>query len=208
MYQDTLRFDFAQAQYRRNSRPIGAGFYSRFNLAARYYIEASDKDDSLRFSNVHPPHTVDVYYRFGWSRSSKGTLRTLSIGPVLATKAFLDTERADAFDEDIVDVDFLLRNPQNSARIGFDVAAGLAIDPGITAHAELSFIQTALYNADPIRSVGILELKIRFTYPVNREWFVDGYGNLHSTRADIESSADLDKSQVGVQVRYLFDVLP
>lgn len=100
------------------------------------------------------------------------------------------------------------KHKRPNAGPGFDVAAGLAIGPGITGNVELSFIQSALYNADPIRSVGILELKIRFTYPVNREWSVDGYGNLHSTRADIESSADLDKSQVGVQVRYLFDVLP
>ncbi|MDH3890907.1 MAG: hypothetical protein OEV49_07455 [candidate division Zixibacteria bacterium] len=208
MHQDTLRFDFAQAKYRRNSRPVGSGFYQRLSLAARYYIEASDKDDSLRFSNVHPAHTVDVYYHFGWSRSSKGFLRTLSIGPILGAKAFIDTERADAFDEDIVDVDFLLRNPRNTARIGLDIAAGLAIDPGVTGQAELRFVQSASYNADPIRSNGTLELKLRFTYPVNREWFVDGYGNLHSTRADIASPSDLDKSQVGVQVRYLFDVRP
>jgi hypothetical protein len=205
-HQDTLQFDFAQFQYRRNSRPVGRGKYSRLNLAARYYLEASDKDDSLRFSNVHPPHTLDVYYGCGWQMPSASWLRTLSIGPILGTKAYFDTERSDAFDEDIVDVDFVLRNPQNNVRVGLEVAAGIAIDPGITGRAELSYIYSALYNADPIRTTSIFELKIRFSYPVNREWFVDGYTNLHSTRAEIASAADLDKSDIGVQVRYLFDV--
>ncbi len=207
-HQDTLQFDFAQVQYRRNSRPMGRGVYSRFNLAARYYVESSDKNNSLRFSNVHPPNTLDIYYRFGWLQSSEGMLNTLSIGPIIAAKAFIDTERSDAFDEDIVDVDFVFRNPANTVRLGFDMAAGIAIEPGITGRAELSYIRTILYNASPVRNTGILKLKIRFSYPVNRDWFVDGYGDLHSTRADIASPNDLDKSQVGVQVRYLFDVHP
>ena len=205
-HQDTLQYDFAQFQYRRSSRPVGRGKYSRFNLATRCYIESSDKDDPLRFSNVHPPHTLDVYYVFGWQIPSASWLRTLSIGPILGTKAYFDTERSDAFDEDIIDVNFVLRNPQNNVRFGLDMTAGIAIEPGITGRAELSYVYSALYNADPIRTTSIFELKIRFSYPVNREWFVDGYTNFHSTRAEIKSAADLDKSVIGVQVRYLFDV--
>ncbi len=206
MHQDTLMFDFAQVQFRRNSRPVGSGRYSKFNLAARYYTEASDEDNPLRFSNVHPAHTLDIYYSFGWAKALGGWMPTLSIGPILGAKAYIDTERADAFDEDIVDVDFVARNPRNTARVGLDAVAGIAFDPGITGRAELSYIMSAYYNADPIRTISIFELKIRFSYPVNQQWFVDGYTNFHSTRAEIESPADLDRSKIGVQVRYLFDV--
>ncbi len=206
MHQDTLMFDFAQVQFRRNSRPVASGRYSKFNLAARYYTEASDEDNPLRFSNVHPAHTLDIYYSFGWAKAFGAWLRTLSIGPILATKAYFDTERSDAFDEDIVDVDFVARNPRNTASVGLDAVAGIAIDPGITGRAELSYIVSAYYNADPIRTISIFELKIRFSYPVNQQWFVDGYTDLHSTRAEIKSPADLDESKIGVQVRYLFDV--
>ena len=53
-------------------------------------------------------------------KAFKNWLRTLSIGPILATKAYIDTERSDAFDDNFVDVDFVARNPRNTVRIGFE----------------------------------------------------------------------------------------
>ncbi len=204
IYSDTIQFDFAQLQYRKNNRPIVSGKYTSFNIAARYYTEASDKDDLLRFGNVHPAHTLDFYWDFGWSNSKTGFIRKFSIGPILATRMYFDTERADAFDADFVDIDFVLLNPRNSARVGMKVGMSGVSTSGTTWRADISYIWSTLYNAVPIRSTNILELNTQINYPVNDKWAIEGYSKMHRTRADIASPADLNKFDIGIRAKYLF----
>ncbi len=205
-HKDSTQFDFAQITYRRSSRPIGSGVYSRLNLAGRVYTESSDEDDPLRFANVAPPHTVDFYWAFGWIKSGKGWFQRLSIGPIIGTKFYMDTERADAFDEDVVDVDYVARNPQNTGRIGLEFALAGSSLSGITWRVDLKDEFSIYYNADPQRSNNMLELNGQVTYPVNDQWVVDGYTRFYSNNASTESASDLNKYNIGVQVRYLFDI--
>ncbi len=207
MYDDSLKFDFAQVQYRKNKYPAGTGKYSKFNLAARYYTTSSDKDDPMRFSHVHPPHTLDVYLAFGWMKTGAAWLKRLSIGPVLGTKFYFDTERADAFDENLVEVDYLYRNPQNSARVGFELGFTAVSDQGIRWKGDISYVHSFMYNAKPLASTHIMKIASTVTYPINPQWMVDGYARFHQTRANVKSAADLDKSGVGVEVTYFFDVV-
>ncbi len=206
LYSDTTQFDFAQLQYRKKSRPLGSGKYSSFNLAMRYYTEASNEDDSLRFGNVHPAHTLDTYWDFGWSMRGASWMQRLTIGPILATRMFFDTERADAFDADFVDIDFVLLNPRNSARAGFKVGMSGASPTGVSWQADVSYVWSMLYNADPKRTTNILELNTQVNYPVNEQWFVEGYSKVHRTRAEVASPADLNKLDIGIRARYLFDL--
>ena len=204
MYSDTSQYDFAQLQFRSNSRPIGSGYYSNLNLAARYYTESSNDDDALRFSNVHPPHTVDCYWNLGWNWIGGSWFQGFSAGPIFGTRVYLDTERSDAFDEDLIDTDFLLRNPQNTARAGLKVGISGTSSQTVTWRTDLSYVYSILYNADPMRTTNILELSTRLNYPIDDKWLVEGYAKIHRTRVEIESVADLNKSNVGVQVKYLF----
>ncbi len=206
MYSSETMFDFAQVQYRRSSRPIGSGRYSKFNAALRYYIESSDDEDSLRFAAIHPPHTIDLRYSIGWVKFHDGWIRQYSIGPVIAHKMYIDTERSDAFDEDLVDVDFVFRNPANSAQAGVEAGLHFATSTGITGKADFKYMLALLYNSDPSRTTSIIDLNIRTTYPINRDWMLDGIIRVHRTKAEIESAADLNKYDIAVQVRYLFDI--
>ncbi len=204
IYSDSIQFDFAQLQYRKNIRPIVSGKYTSFNIAARYYTEASDKDDLLRFGNVHPAHTLDFYWDFGWSKSKTGFVQKFSLGPILAARMYFDTERADAFDADFVDIDFVLLNPRNSARAGMKLGMSGVSTTGTTWRANISYVWSTLYNAVPIRSTNILELNTQINYPVDDKWSVEGYSKMHRTRADIDSPADLNKLDIGIRAKYLF----
>ncbi|MBD3258962.1 hypothetical protein GF377_11050 [candidate division GN15 bacterium] len=205
-YENESLFDFAQLRWRRQTRPIGSGRYGQSALAVRYYTEASDDSDSLRFASVHPPHSIDFEYEFGWMSSGAGWLRRIKLGPVIGHTMYLDTERSDAFDEDLVDVDFVWRNPANAARIGLEAGFDMIGGNGVTARIDAGYTLSLLYNAEPSRSTSIFEIRGRLNYPVNDRWSVDGNLDMHQTRAEVESYADLDKYNIGVQVRYLFDV--
>ena len=205
LYPDSGNYDFVQLRWQRHTRPNGSGRYSQFTIAGRYYTEASDKDDPLRFANVHPPHTVDFYWSFGWSRAGSGTLREFSLGPILAARMFIDPERDDAFGE-INDIDYVLRNPQNTLRFGGKLALAGASPAGMRLRGEISYVHTVLYNADPGRSTGVLNFFLQATYPVSNRVMTDFVADYHRTRADIDSFSDLDKTGVRLQVRYLFNV--
>ena len=205
IYKDTLQFDFAQITRRLHRRPIGAGGYLKFDFAGRFYTGSSGGDSLFQFAYMHPAHTADFYVSFGWSKSGTGWLQRLSFGPSIGAKFYLDTERADVFDDSVVDVDFIWRNPQNTARVGFEVSLVGATMTGITWRAEAKYQMAFLYNADPRRTTNLLEINSAMTYPVTDRWLVDGYAKLHRTRASVEAASDLDKSGIGVKVRYLFD---
>lgn len=205
MYPDSGNFDFVQMRWQRQSRPSGSGGYNQFTLAARYYTEASDSDDPLRFSNVHPPHTVDMYWSFGWSKAGTGTFRGLSLGPILAGRMYIDTERDDAFG-DVNDIDYILQNPQNTVRFGGKLTVSGATPAGMRLRGELSYVHSILVFADPVRSTGILNFFAQASYPLSPRLMTDFVADYHRTRADIDSYADLDKTGVKLQVRYLFNV--
>ncbi len=206
LYSGDSQYDFAQFRWQKTSNPDGSGRYGNLNLSVRVYTEASDEDDPLRYANLCPPHTVDFLWRFGWSRSGLAVLRNFSIGPIIGARAYIDTERHEVFDEDLLDVDFLWRNPQNNIRAGVDCKANLITYTGITIDGEIKYERSFLYNADPTRSTGVLTFQTRAGYRINSQLIIDGEANLHRTRASIDSYSDLNKTGVRFQLRYLFDV--
>ena len=207
MYSEDRFKDFAQLQYRREKRPLGSGKYSKYNLAGRYYTESSDKDDPLRFGTAHPPHTADLYYSFGWVMAANSWIQQWSIGPMFGSKMYFDTERDEAFGSYVDSIDFVWQNPRNTARLGIEFGA-VGNANGMSIRATAKYYMSLQYNTDPIYTTSILEIDGRMTYPIRPEWQIEGYTRLHSTRAEdgTNSYADLDKTDIGLQVRYLFDV--
>jgi hypothetical protein len=205
MYPDSGNYDFAQMRWQKNSRPSGSGGYGQFTLAARYYTEGSDSEGASRFSNLRPAHTVDLYWSFGWSRALTGMFKEFSFGPVLGARMYIDNERDDAYG-DFNDVDYILQNPQNTARFGGKVTLAGSTPAGMRIRGELSYVHSILYNAEPSRSTGMLNFFAQVSYPINPRLMTDFVADYHRTRADIDSSTDLDKTGVKLQVRYLFNV--
>lgn len=204
MYSDTMQFDFAQATFRRNKRAAGSGFGWEMNLAGRYYTESSDEDDPLRFSNVHEPHTLDYYHRLGWTIARAGVLQEVTFGPLFGGKFYMDTERNDAFEND---VNYVWANPRNTVLGGVHVLARVLATPAFRIGARLQWRTDFLYNADPTRKFNTTDLELTGNYQVNPRLFLDFDAKLHTTRADIESETDLEKSAITAHIRYLFDVV-
>ena len=204
MYDDTLRYDFAQVTFRKNERPLGSGFNWELNLAGRYYTESSDKDDPLRFSNVHAPHTLDYYHRMGWIRTTTGKLREVSFGPIIGAKFYFDTERDDAFENDI---DYVWRNPRNTALGGVHLRIVILASPVFRIRAGGRYQVNFLYNAEPVRNYSLADLDLSANYAVGPRLQIEGRGRIHLTRADIKSDTDLDETNFAVLVRYLFNVI-
>jgi len=215
MFSDSTRFDFAQLTYRKDSRPLGSGYFSKFKTAARFYVETSYKSDSVYdpssggrtvMEEYCPAHTLDLYWNFGWSKTARGFLRQLSIGPVLGARFYFDQNGEDRSNKE-TDEDFILQNPANVAKAGIEAVLAGATTTGITWRADGSYVLTALYNADPKTTTGVFQLNGQVTYQINVQWLVEGYLKFHQTRMDEASAIDLDKSDIGVRVRYLFDVV-
>ncbi|MBU0985127.1 MAG: hypothetical protein KKA42_14730 [candidate division Zixibacteria bacterium] len=207
LYSGEGMFDFAQLEWRQNANPSGSGRYKSFNIALRYYTEASNQDDSLSLGTMHPAHTADLFWRFGWVRSGTGTLRRLSFGPVVGSKVYVDTERNDAFDSDLLDdVNYIFPNPQNNIRAGMDANVGIVTNNGMTIDGQASYQKSFLYAADPTRTTDLFDLRIRCGYRINAAFLVDGQIDFHKTAASVNAASDLNRSGVRVQLRYLFDV--
>ncbi len=196
-------FDFAQLEYRTNKVPSGAGRYNSTNLAVRYYTEQSADDE---FFNLAPAHTIDANWRFGWNLTTSAPINRLSVGPVIGGRMFLDTERNDKFDGDLLDVDYLWQNPRNFFRLGVEAATGIVTPTGFKIDGKLGWQTVVLYNSDPKRSTKLLTLDVRGSYQINSQFFLDGDVDFHRTRADEKAFADLDRTGVRFQVRYLIDV--
>jgi hypothetical protein len=207
MYSGERFKDFAQLEYRRENRPLGSGSYSKYNLAGRYYTESSDKNDPLRFGTAHPPHTADLYYGIGLVRAASNWIQQWSVGPMFGSKVYFDTERDDAFGSYVDSIDFVWQNPRNSARVGLELGA-IGNANGVSIRAKAKYYMSFQYNTDPMYTTSIFEIDGRMTYPIGPKWHLEGYTRLHSTRAEANTNsyADLNKTDVGVQVRYLFDV--
>ena len=216
MYQDTLQFDFAQAQYRRHSRPVGSGRYTKLNLAARYYIENSV--DTATVDNpllepyystevFSPPHTLDVYFNIGWQILFTNWLQHLSIGPVLSHRAYIDQNGDDRTNK-ISDFDFILQNPTNFGGIGFEMRAAGVAGYTVSWRLEIKLLHETHYNAEPMLSKTTLDWRATTSYLIDDRWSTEGFADMHQTRYDVDSPEDLDKLKIGVQVRYLFDVRP
>lgn len=205
-YSGETQYDFIQLTYRKDNRPLGSGRYFKWNVAARAYLEQSDNDDLAQLSNFAPAHTADFYVGFGWNKSGRGWLQRLSIGPVAAARFYIDTDRADAYDGDLTDVNYIFPNPRNYARAGVEAGIGGVSSAGVTWQVDLRWLWTFLYAADPSRTSNQLELNSRVTYPVAREWMLDGFAKFHRSRTELDSFSDLNKNDVGVQLRYLFDL--
>ena len=204
MYDDTLKYDFAQVTFRKSKRPLGSGFSWELNLAGRYYTESSDKDDPLRFSNVHAPHTLDYYQRMGWTKTTTGKLREVTFGPIIGAKFYFDTERDDAFENDI---DYVWRNPRNTALGGVHLRTVILASPAFRIRAGGRYQMNFLYNAEPVRNYSLADVNASATYAVGPQLQIEARGNIHLTRADIKSDTDLDKTYFALLVRYLFDVI-
>ncbi len=204
-YSGETQYDFIQLTYRKDNRPLGSGRYFKWNVAARAYLEQSDNDDLAQFSNFAPAHTADFYVAFGWAKPGRGWLQRLSIGPVASTRFYIDTDRADAYDGDLTDVNYIFPNPRNFARVGIEAGMGGVSTAGVTWQVDLRWLLTFLYAADPSRTSNQLELNSRVTYPVAQEWMLDGFAKFHRSRTELDSFSDLNKNDVGVQLRYLFD---
>lgn len=200
-YSGDGQFDFLQLTYRKDNRPLGSGRYFKWNTALRAYLEQSDD-----LANLAPAHTADLYVGFGWIKSGRGWLQRLSVGPVASTRFFIDTERADAYDEDVKDASFIFPNPRNYIQFGLEAGMGGITTAGITWRADLRWTWRLLYAADPSRSANTLELDTRAGYPVADDWMLDGFVKFHRSRTEVDSFADLNKNDVGVQLRYLFDL--
>ncbi|MBU2692620.1 MAG: hypothetical protein KJ970_17025 [Candidatus Eisenbacteria bacterium] len=203
-YSDTTKFDFAQITFRRSSRPMGSGADTEMNIAARYYTEESNKDDPLRFANVHPPHTLDYYHSIGWTGATSGALRNLTIGPIWGATFHIDTERNDAFDNDI---DYILTNPANSALGGIQARAQFMATPALRIRGDGLYKLRFYYNAEPKRKLARVEIKLSGLYSVNPQVEVEGWANIRLTTADTDAAGDLQESDIAVRVRYLFDVV-
>jgi len=195
-------FDFAQLTYRISKSPIGAGFGWQISLAGRYYTESSDKDDPLRFASVHDPHTVDYYHEMMWIKRLSGTIKSISFGPLWGAKFYFDTERDDAFANDI---DYVWENPRNTATWGLRFRTSIQPSPVFGISSGLKYQNNILYNATPSRSYSTFTFDMRGTYNISPRLVVDGRMNFHFTRASIDSDTDLDKIQVVLALQYLFN---
>ncbi len=196
-------FDFVQLEIRRDRSPSSAGIYNNTSLAARFYTEQSH-DDSL--ANMAPAHTLDANWRFGLNLSASAPINRLSVGPVIGGRMYFDTERDDKLDGDLLDVDFLLKNPRNFVRIGVEATTGIVTPTGFKINGKLGWQTIVLYNSDPKRSTKLLTLDVRGSYQINSQFFLDGNVDFHRTRADEKAFADLDRTGIRFQVRYLIDV--
>jgi hypothetical protein len=203
-YDDTTKFDFAQVTFRRSSRPMRSGIATEMNLAARYYTEESDKDDPLRFASVHPPHTLDYYHSIGWAVATSGQIRNLTLGPIWGATFYVDTERDDAFDND---VDYVAQNPANSALGGVQARAQIMPTPLLRIRGDLLYKLRFFYNAEPTRRQSRAEIKLAGLYAVNPQVEVEGWANLRLTTADTDAASDLEETDIAFRVRYLFDVI-
>lgn len=204
IHEDTLQYDFAQVTLRKSKRPVGSGFSWESNLAGRYYTESSDKDDSLRLANVHPPHTLDSYYRMGWVITGRRALREVAFGPITGAKFYFDTEWEDAFEND---VDYVWRNPQNTVVGGVYLKTVILPSPVFRIRAGGRYQVSFLYNAEPVRNYSLADVNLSAEYALGRQLHIEARGNMHLTRADIESDTDLEKTDFGLVVRYLLDVV-
>jgi hypothetical protein len=214
LHKHDLMFDFAQVQFRRNSRPVGSGRYSKFNLAARYYIENSHDtatvDDPLLspyYSTevLSPPHTLDVFYSMGWQMLFTTWLQRLSIGPILSHRAFIDQNGDDRSNKEL-DIDYILQNPINFGGIGFEVRAAGVAGYAVSWSFRIKLLHETYYNAEPMRKRTKLEWRAASNYRIDDRWSAEGFADMHQTRYDLDSPENLDKLKIGVQVRYLFDV--
>jgi len=205
LFSDSLQHDFAQIEWRKSKNPFGTGIYSKLNLSVRGYTGSVDKSNYLNVYNIHPPHSADCFLSFGWTKANTLWLKALSVGPVIGARMLIDTERDKFFKNDLNDVDYIFRNPENNIRGGVEASARVTFGPDISCDAALSYIQSFLYNAKPVRSSSIARFETRASYPLRSDFVIDAYTNLQSTRADLESAADLQKSDFGIKLRYLFD---
>lgn len=205
-YSGETQYDFLQLTYRKDTRPLGSGRYFKWNTALRAYLEQSDNDDTANFAIFAPAHTADFYIGFGWIKSGRGWLQRLSIGPIVAARFYIDTDRADAYDEDLTDVNYIFPNPRNYARTGLEISMSGVAAPNITWRARLRWALTFMYAADPSRTTNKIDLDSRISFPVGQDLMLDGTLRLHRTRAELDSFSDLNKNEIGAQLRYLFDL--
>jgi hypothetical protein len=204
MFKDTLQYDFAQLSFRKGKRPTGSGFGWQLNLAGRYYTESSDENNPLRFASVHAPHTLDYYHTMGWIRAGSGKLREVEFGPIWGAKFYFDSERENAFEND---VDYMWGNPQNTIVGGVHLKTLILASPLFRISAGGSYQVNFLYNADPTRNYSITDMNLLATYAVSPQFQVEARGNIHFTRADVKSDTDLNKTDFALLLRYSFDTI-
>ncbi len=214
MHKDSTQFDFAQVSLSRNSRPMGSGVYSRLNLAARFYVETSYEvgrtvapgtTDTVSLEAYAEPHTLDMLYTMGWLKTSSGWYRMLTIGPLVGAKFYIDPNGEDKSNKE-TDTDYNLKNPRNFARVGIEVVLAGNTSSGVSWRGDASYSMLARYNADPVSTTNYIKVNGRVTYPVAPDWKVEGFMRLQSTKMNEKSVTDLDRFEIGVQARYLFDV--
>ncbi len=204
-YSDTSQFDFVQFEWRMDRNPFSTGRYSKWNVAARGYTGSVDKNNYLNVYNIHPPHSVDFYWSFGWTKGNMAWLKALTVGPIVGGRLLVDTERDKFFKNDLSGVDYVFRNPENNVRGGMEASARMGFGTGIVWSATFSYIHAFLYNAKPVRTSSIARFEAKASYPLQSNFVIDGYTNLHSTKADLSSASDLQKTDFGIKLRYLFD---
>ena len=214
MHKDSTQFDFAQVSLSRESRPTGSGRYSRLNLAARFYVETSYEvgrtvapgtTDTVSLEAYAEPHTLDMQYTMGWLKTSSGWYRMLTIGPLVGAKFYVDPNGEDKSNKE-TDTDYNLKNPRNFARAGVEVVLAGNTSSGLSWRGDASYSALARYNADPMTTTNYIKINGRVTYPVAPEWKVEGFMRFQSTKMSEKSSTDLERFEIGVQARYLFDV--
>jgi hypothetical protein len=214
LHQDTTKFDFAQLSLRKESRPIGSGWYSRLHAAGRFYVESSYEagrtlpvgtTDTVIFEVFSDPHTVDLQFGFGRLKTGSGWYRLMSIGPLVGAKFYIDPNgEAKAGVE--TDIDYSLMNPRNFVKGGIEVVLAGATASGVTWRGDASYSLLARYNAEPKTTTNYVKINGRTTYPVSPDWKIDGYMRVQLTKMSEKSSTDKERFEFGVQARYLFDI--
>jgi len=203
IYGSDQYFDFAQLTYRVSKRPFGAGFGWQLNLAGRLYTESSDKNDPLRFSRIHDPHTLDYFHELAWYKTGERKVREFVFGPIIGAKFYFDTERNNAFQND---VDYIWKNPRNTALWGLHLKGLIQWSPLLRMMTGVRYQSNILYNASPTRSYYFVDFNISTEYNLGESLLAEGRLNIHLTRANIKSDTDLDQTELVFLVRYLFDL--
>ncbi|MBD3333350.1 hypothetical protein GF356_10910, partial [candidate division GN15 bacterium] len=190
LHQDSLAHDYAQFRWSRNGRPIGLGTYSTTTIVLRAYTTFTDEDDPFRYAKLPPPNTVDFYWSFGWSKTGNGALKNISIGPLVGASFAIDPERQDAYDPD--DINYIFPNPANEAKVGVESQMVWIISGLIRWNVNARYEFQTYYAADPVRTKHNIVIRSTFGYRINKNWGIDGKLNVHETRVDVDSPADLN----------------
>jgi len=211
---DSSRFDFAQIRFSRDSRPAGSGGYSKIRMIAQFYTETSaPTTDSIYDVNAGgtvareiyaPPHVFDATWGFGWRFRGSSFIQLVSIGPKFNAR-FLVDQNGEKKTNKVGDNDYEAQHPDNAAEWGIEATLSGSTMTGVTWRVEGSYGSRVWYNADPVPTTSTFSLATNVGYPINDRWRVDGHMRIRNTSQDLDDSKNLDKTDVGVFARYLFD---